>query len=69
MVPVSCLFLDVNCMMSCFACHAEFVPQGTLNTRLMDLSVELPWKLRIRLAKDVACGMVRDINVMFMLHC
>jgi len=36
----------------------EYIPGGTLKSRLMDMSVELPWKLRIKLAKDVACGMV-----------
>jgi len=37
---------------------SEFIAGGTLKSRLMDASVELPWELRVKLAKDVSSGMV-----------
>jgi len=43
------------------ACNAEYISGGTLKARVMDLSVELPWQLRIQLSKDVACGMVLHV--------
>ena len=39
-------------------CVLEYISGGTLKSRIMDMSIELPWKLRVKLVKDVACGMV-----------
>ena len=47
-------------------CNSEYISRGTLKSRLMDMTVELPWQLRIKFAKDVACGMVRGMRH---LHC
>jgi len=42
-------------------CDVEYISRGTLKSRIMDLTAELPWPHRIKLAKDVACGMVRVV--------
>ena len=42
----------------CTLCNTEYISRGTLKSHIMDMSVELPWHLRVKLAKDVACGMV-----------
>ena len=47
---------------------SEYVSGGTLNDRLMDTTVDMPWPLRIRLAKDVACGMVRKTTTISSVH-
>ena len=48
----------VSSSMLCLSVASEYISGGTLKCRIMDMTVELPWQLRISLAKDVACGMV-----------
>ena len=39
----------------------DFIAGGTLKDKLSDMSEPLPWIQRVRMAKDIAAGMVRII--------
>ena len=38
----------------------EYIPGGTLKDRLHDLDDPLPWIQRVKFARDIASGMVRE---------